>query len=94
MQPTAHPSEITGAEEDVTSQSVILVLNELDMFAAHARQTDVAERATGMCTAAVKTEGGDRGVHGQEYGKMTMREVGRKDPETGEGDTVEECERR
>lgn len=35
----SHPSEIIGAEEGVTSQSVVFVIDEFDMFAAHPRQT-------------------------------------------------------
>ncbi|KAI0132089.1 origin recognition complex subunit 4 C-terminus-domain-containing protein [Xylariales sp. AK1849] len=35
----SHPSEITGAEEGVTSKSVIFVIDEFDLFATHARQT-------------------------------------------------------
>lgn len=35
----SHPSEIASAEEGVTSKAVIFVIDEFDMFAAHARQT-------------------------------------------------------
>lgn len=35
----SHPSEITGTDEGMTSQSVVLVLDEVDLFAAHPRQT-------------------------------------------------------
>jgi hypothetical protein len=35
----SHPSEITGAEDGVTSKSVIFVIDEFDLFASHARQT-------------------------------------------------------
>ncbi|KAI0387734.1 origin recognition complex subunit 4 C-terminus-domain-containing protein [Hypomontagnella monticulosa] len=35
----SHPAEITGAEEGVTSKSVIFVIDEFDLFATHARQT-------------------------------------------------------
>ncbi|KAG6028595.1 hypothetical protein E4U41_000635, partial [Claviceps citrina] len=37
----SHPSEImgTGTDEGITSQSVVLVIDEFDMFAAHPRQT-------------------------------------------------------
>ncbi|OAA32177.1 Zinc finger, FYVE/PHD-type [Moelleriella libera RCEF 2490] len=35
----SHPSEITGTDEGLTSQSVIFVIDEFDMFATHARQT-------------------------------------------------------
>ncbi|POR37942.1 Origin recognition complex subunit 4 [Tolypocladium paradoxum] len=35
----SHPSEIVGTDEGVTSRSVILVMDEFDMFAAHPRQT-------------------------------------------------------
>ncbi|TEA11483.1 Origin recognition complex subunit 4 [Colletotrichum sidae] len=35
----SHPSEMTEAEEGVTSQAVIFVIDEFDMFAAHPRQT-------------------------------------------------------
>lgn len=35
----SHPSEIMGASEDVTSQSVVFIIDEFDMFAAHPRQT-------------------------------------------------------
>ncbi|PWI68379.1 hypothetical protein PCL_02148 [Purpureocillium lilacinum] len=35
----SHPSEIMGTDESVTSQSVIFVVDEFDMFAAHPRQT-------------------------------------------------------
>ena len=35
----SHPSEITGVEEDVTSQAVIFVIDEFDMFTYHPRQT-------------------------------------------------------
>ncbi|RYO84427.1 hypothetical protein DL764_009332 [Monosporascus ibericus] len=35
----SHPAEITGAEEGVTSKSVVFVIDEFDLFATHARQT-------------------------------------------------------
>lgn len=35
----SHPSEIMGADEGVTSQSVVFVIDEFDMFASHPRQT-------------------------------------------------------
>ncbi|OHE93972.1 PHD-finger domain-containing protein [Colletotrichum orchidophilum] len=35
----SHPSEMTQAEEGVTSQAVIFIIDEFDMFAAHPRQT-------------------------------------------------------
>ena len=35
----SHPSEIMGLGEDVTSQSVIFIIDEFDMFASHPRQT-------------------------------------------------------
>ncbi|KAM4060368.1 AAA ATPase domain-containing protein [Hirsutella rhossiliensis] len=35
----SHPSEITGADEGVTSQSVVFIIDEFDMFASHPRQT-------------------------------------------------------
>jgi origin recognition complex subunit 4 len=35
----SHPSEITGAEDGVTSKSVVFVIDEFDLFATHARQT-------------------------------------------------------
>ncbi|RDA95087.1 hypothetical protein CP533_2093 [Ophiocordyceps camponoti-saundersi (nom. inval.)] len=35
----SHPSEITGCDEGVTSQSVVFVIDEFDMFAGHGRQT-------------------------------------------------------
>ena len=35
----SHPSETQQTEEGVTSQSVIFVIDEFDMFAAHPRQT-------------------------------------------------------
>ncbi|KAI0840711.1 origin recognition complex subunit 4 C-terminus-domain-containing protein [Hypoxylon sp. FL0890] len=35
----SHPAEITGAEDGVTSKSVIFIIDEFDLFAAHARQT-------------------------------------------------------
>lgn len=35
----SHPSEITGADEGVTSKSVVFVIDEFDLFATHARQT-------------------------------------------------------
>ncbi|PFH60986.1 hypothetical protein XA68_18459 [Ophiocordyceps unilateralis] len=35
----SHPSEITGADEGVTSQSVVFIMDEFDMFACHGRQT-------------------------------------------------------
>ncbi|PHH73803.1 hypothetical protein CDD80_3560 [Ophiocordyceps camponoti-rufipedis] len=35
----SHPSEISGADTGVTSQSVIFIIDEFDMFACHGRQT-------------------------------------------------------
>ncbi|ETS82382.1 hypothetical protein PFICI_04258 [Pestalotiopsis fici W106-1] len=35
----SHPSEITGTDEGITSRSVVFVIDEFDLFAAHARQT-------------------------------------------------------
>ncbi|ORY62887.1 origin recognition complex subunit 4 C-terminus-domain-containing protein [Pseudomassariella vexata] len=35
----SHPSEITGTEEGLTSESVVFVIDEFDLFATHARQT-------------------------------------------------------
>ncbi|CAJ2514161.1 Uu.00g022800.m01.CDS01 [Anthostomella pinea] len=35
----SHPAEITGTEEGVTSKAVIFVIDEIDLFATHARQT-------------------------------------------------------
>ncbi|KAF3005463.1 hypothetical protein E8E14_007135 [Neopestalotiopsis sp. 37M] len=35
----SHPSEITGTDEGITSKSVVFVIDEFDLFAAHARQT-------------------------------------------------------
>lgn len=35
----SHPSEILGTDEGVTSQSVVFVIDEFDMFATHPRQT-------------------------------------------------------
>lgn len=35
----SHPSEIIGTEEGVTSQSVVFIIDEFDMFASHPRQT-------------------------------------------------------
>ncbi|RYP70376.1 hypothetical protein DL771_005497 [Monosporascus sp. 5C6A] len=35
----SHPAEITGAEEGVTSKSVVFIIDEFDLFATHARQT-------------------------------------------------------
>ncbi|KAF4126532.1 origin recognition complex subunit 4 [Geosmithia morbida] len=35
----SHPSEILGTDEGVTSQSIIFIIDEFDMFAAHPRQT-------------------------------------------------------
>ncbi|WDK11528.1 PHD-finger domain-containing protein [Colletotrichum graminicola] len=35
----SHPSEMAQAEEGVTSQAVVFVVDEFDMFAAHPRQT-------------------------------------------------------
>ncbi|KAK2011323.1 PHD-finger domain-containing protein [Colletotrichum eremochloae] len=35
----SHPSEMSQAEEGVTSQAVVFVIDEFDMFAAHPRQT-------------------------------------------------------
>ncbi|RKL49335.1 hypothetical protein BFJ72_g794 [Fusarium proliferatum] len=35
----SHPSEIIGTDEGVTSQSIVFVIDEFDMFASHPRQT-------------------------------------------------------
>ena len=35
----SHPSEIIGQDEGVTSQSVIFIIDEFDLFATHPRQT-------------------------------------------------------
>ena len=35
----SHPSEISGTDEGITSQSVVFVIDEFDMFASHPRQT-------------------------------------------------------
>lgn len=35
----SHPSEISGQDEGVTSQAVIFIIDEFDMFATHPRQT-------------------------------------------------------
>jgi origin recognition complex subunit 4 len=35
----SHPSEIMGTADGVTSQSIVFVIDEFDMFAAHPRQT-------------------------------------------------------
>ena len=35
----SHPSDIGGAEEGVTSRSVIFIIDEFDLFATDARQT-------------------------------------------------------
>lgn len=35
----SHPAEITGAEDGVTSKSVVFIIDEFDLFATHARQT-------------------------------------------------------
>ncbi|KAK7755553.1 origin recognition complex subunit 4 [Diatrype stigma] len=35
----SHPADITGAEEGMTSKSVIFIIDEFDLFATHARQT-------------------------------------------------------
>lgn len=35
----SHPADITGAEEGVTSKSVVFIIDEFDLFATHARQT-------------------------------------------------------
>lgn len=35
----SHPSEIMATEDGVTSQSVVFIIDEFDMFAAHPRQT-------------------------------------------------------
>lgn len=35
----SHPAEITGAEDGVTSKSVIFIIDEFDLFATHGRQT-------------------------------------------------------
>lgn len=35
----SHPSEIAAAQKDVTSKSVVFIIDEFDLFATHARQT-------------------------------------------------------
>ncbi|KAI1433136.1 origin recognition complex subunit 4 C-terminus-domain-containing protein [Xylaria sp. CBS 124048] len=35
----SHPTEITGAEDGVTSKSVVFIIDEFELFATHARQT-------------------------------------------------------
>ncbi|KAI8964360.1 origin recognition complex subunit 4 C-terminus-domain-containing protein [Daldinia sp. FL1419] len=35
----SHPAEITGAEDGVTSKSVVFIIDEFDLFTTHARQT-------------------------------------------------------
>lgn len=35
----SHPADITGAEDGVTSKSVVFIIDEFDLFATHARQT-------------------------------------------------------
>ncbi|EFY92652.1 origin recognition complex subunit Orc4, putative [Metarhizium acridum CQMa 102] len=35
----SHPSEIMGTDENLTSQSVVFIIDEFDMFASHPRQT-------------------------------------------------------
>jgi origin recognition complex subunit 4 len=35
----SHPSEILGTDEGVTSQSIVFIIDEFDMFASHPRQT-------------------------------------------------------
>ncbi|KAK6957626.1 hypothetical protein Daesc_000413 [Daldinia eschscholtzii] len=35
----SHPAEIMGAEDGVTSKSVVFIIDEFDLFATHARQT-------------------------------------------------------
>lgn len=35
----SHPSEITEAEDGITSKSIIFIIDEFDLFATHARQT-------------------------------------------------------
>jgi origin recognition complex subunit 4 len=35
----SHPSEISGAEEGVTSRAVVFIIDEFDLFATHGRQT-------------------------------------------------------
>ncbi|GAP82704.1 putative origin recognition complex subunit 4 [Rosellinia necatrix] len=35
----SHPEEITGAEDGMTSKSVIFIIDEFELFATHARQT-------------------------------------------------------
>ncbi|KAI1386546.1 origin recognition complex subunit 4 C-terminus-domain-containing protein [Hypoxylon trugodes] len=35
----SHPAEITGADDGVTSKSVVFIIDEFDLFATHARQT-------------------------------------------------------
>ncbi|PSR79308.1 origin recognition complex subunit 4 C-terminus-domain-containing protein [Coniella lustricola] len=35
----SHPSEIAGAQDGLTSKSIVFVIDEFDLFATHARQT-------------------------------------------------------
>lgn len=35
----SHPSEILGTDEGITSQSIVFIIDEFDMFASHPRQT-------------------------------------------------------
>ncbi|KAI0866604.1 origin recognition complex subunit 4 C-terminus-domain-containing protein [Xylaria cubensis] len=35
----SHPEEITGAEDGMTSKSVVFIIDEFELFATHARQT-------------------------------------------------------
>ncbi|ROW13938.1 hypothetical protein VPNG_04163 [Cytospora leucostoma] len=35
----SHPSEITEAEDGITSKSIVFIIDEFDLFATHARQT-------------------------------------------------------
>lgn len=35
----SHPSEILGTDEGVTSQSIVFIIDEFDLFASHPRQT-------------------------------------------------------
>lgn len=35
----SHPEEITGADDGVTSKSVVFIIDEFELFATHARQT-------------------------------------------------------
>lgn len=35
----SHPSEILGQDDGVTSQAVVFIIDEFDMFASHPRQT-------------------------------------------------------